>query len=728
MSGRVLIVSNRLPITLSVADGELRAARSSGGLATGLASMRGEIDSVWIGYPGDLDDLPPDRMGAADVMLSEEGVVPVHLTRAQVEPYYEGFSNGVLWPAFHYLLDRVNLDAERDFTAYREVNERFADVVAETWREGDLVWVHDYHLMLLPGMLRARLPTARIGYFLHVPFPSSEIVRMLPRRRELLQGLLGADLIGFHASSYARHFLSSVLRVLDVESDIERLEYEGRLVHVGAFPMGIDAARFARVAAEPAIDADAEAFRRDNGGVPLLLGVDRLDYTKGLLRRIVAIDRLLEREPELRGRFRLLQVVVPSRAGIEAYDQLLRQIDEAVGRVNGRHATLDWSPIQYVYRSVTERELVALYRAAAVMVVTPLRDGMNLVAKEFVACRVDEDGVLVLSEFAGAAAELGSGVIVNPYDVDAMASALQAALAMPLDERQSRMRALRERVLTHDITRWTRSFLARLETTSVAPREAAGHASGWVTPESLAATIREAQDVVIVLDYDGTLVPIVATPRQACPDAGVLRLLRDLSARNGFDLHVASGRDRKDLEAWLGELDVGLHAEHGLWTRDRDGGWSAVAEIGADWKSRVRRILDEITERVPGSLVEEKSAGLAWHYRLADPEFASLQARELRLHLREILSNSPVAIMRGHKLVEIRRQGVHKGLVVERILAGRATRPLIVAIGDDATDEDLFAALGTTDISVRVGTGSSCATHRLRSQPEVLQLLSILTA
>ena len=379
----------------------------------------------------------------------------------------------MIWPLFHYLPDQMPLHQRWD--VYETANARFADAVAAQYRPGDRVWVHDYQLLRLPALLRERLPQARIGFFLHIPFPSDELFATLPPREALLRGLLGADLVGFHTSGYASHFAASVRRVLGLPATDEGVEVDGRAVRIGVFPMGVDAAALGARAQAPAVDAEVAALLASSGGdddVALFVGVDRLDYTKGIPRRLLAFEQLLLRHPELRGRVRLVQVAVPSRTAVRAYQRFRHDVDALVGRINGAFATPRWTPVHYLYRSVPETQLLALYRAARVMLVTPVRDGMNLVAKEFVAARADEDGVLVLSEFVGAAAELGDALRVNPYDVDGQAETYYQALTMPPEERRARMRALRARVHSYDVHAWADSFLAALDDVRPAPRGA----------------------------------------------------------------------------------------------------------------------------------------------------------------------------------------------------------------------------------------------------------------
>jgi trehalose 6-phosphate synthase/phosphatase len=709
-AGRLLIVSNRLPVTLRAGEDGPELQPSSGGLATGLWSPHRRGSGLWIGWPGPLGELAPDDLARVEKQLEEQRLVPVELSAEEIKRYYEGYANGVLWPLFHYLAAQLPLEIP-DFAVYAAVNERFAEIVASQWQPGDVIWVHDYQLLLVPGMLRRRLPDARIGFFLHIPFPSSEVFRSLPNRERILAGMLGADLVGFHTAAYARHFASSVLRVLGVASAVDRLRFEGREVHTGVFPMGVDAAGFAATAAEAGVIEETRALRGEPDA-RLLLGIDRLDYTKGIPRRLLAYEQLLREHPELRGKVRFVQVAVPSRQDVGAYQDFRRQADELIGRIHGEFATPQWVPVHWIHRGLSREEVVALYRAADVMLVTPLRDGMNLVAKEFVASRVDGDGVLVLSEFAGAASELAGALSVNPYDTEATAKAYLHALSMPRAERRERMRTLRRRVFDYDVHRWVREFLAALE------RAAQGsplplRPSEPARLRELAAELR-GQPLLLLVDYDGTLVPLVELPVLAVPDADVHELLRALAARERTAVHVVSGRAREVIEGWLGDLPIGLHAEHGLWSRDAGSTrWRPRAMPDTSWHDSVLRILEEFAARTPGALVEEKSASLAWHYRAADPEFGARQARELQIHLTEVLSNLPVEILPGDLVVEVRPHGINKGTVAADLLAAAPPGTRVVALGDDRTDEDLFAALPDDAVTIRVGVAPSRASWRV---------------
>jgi trehalose 6-phosphate synthase/phosphatase len=581
--------------------------------------------------------------------------------------------------------------------------------------------------MLLPGLVRRRLPEARIGFFLHIPFPSEELFRTLSARRQLLEGLLGADLVGFHTPTYLRHFATALTDILGLMVDIDRVQVPVREVRLGVFPMGVDASLFQNLSREPAVEAEAEALRGD-GSVRLLVGVDRLDYTKGIPRRLLAFERVLQTHPELREKVRLVQVAVPSRTGVEAYQDFRSLVDGLVGRINGAFGTPRWVPVHYIFRGLSAEDLVALYRAADVMLVTPLRDGMNLVAKEFVASRTDGDGVLVLSEFAGASWELPEALQVNPYDTDATAEVIFRALTMEPEERRARLAPLRERVATFDVHRWVSSFLEQLErVTDPAARTLSPTAGETALRDELTTALERNDELLLLLDYDGTLVPFTATPELARPDTALLRLLRSLAGRPDTEVHIVSGRGREALELWIGSLPIWLHAEHGFWSRaPGQAEWTPAADIHASWREPVLAILRDITARTPGSLIEVKAVAIAWHYRMADLETGARRANELRIHLNQLLSNQPVEILAGNRVLEIRPYGVHKGRILPPMSPEREARTTILAIGDDRTDEDLFTSLPPDAISVKVGPGSTRARFRLESTSSVRALLQML--
>lgn len=461
-SQRIVLASSRLPVTITGNAQELVLSPSSG-WTRALQELPHVSDSRWIGWLGDTTKAEPSVVAQLHEQTRALRLKAVPLRPREISLFYDGYGNAVLWPLFHYLLDKVRLEASKEWRAYVDVNARFADAIAAETRPGDTVWIHDYHLALVPALLRKRAKGARIGFFLHIPWPSSDVFRILPSRRELLIGLLGADQLGFQTDNDRQNFLDAVADELSLDASAHSLHWQGREVQVGVYPIGVDVQSFERES--PEIDALIANLRANTAGKTILLGVDRLDYTKGLPRRLLALDRVFEREPALRKRLHYIQVAIPTREKIAAYAELRRTVNELVTCINSKHGSPTSSPVQLLYRDIPMEQLIALYRTADIMLVTPLRDGMNLVAKEYAAARTDNQGCLILSEFAGATAELGSALSVNPYDVSALAETILRGLRMSKQEQRARMTELRKVVSAQSVQRWARDFLGDLSTT-----------------------------------------------------------------------------------------------------------------------------------------------------------------------------------------------------------------------------------------------------------------------
>jgi len=724
---RLVVVSNRLPQTLNFQDGKWVTGRSSGGLATAMDPLLRATGGIWIGWPGDASHPgDPERQRILEEWAERDRAIAVDLPAGLVSEFYEGYPNQAIWPLFHYLPSSLRF-APKGWKAYVDANQRFCDAVVEHARPNDWIWVHDYQLMLLPRMLRQRLPDARIGFFLHIPFPSAEVFSMLPRRDEVLEGLLGADFIGFHTHRYLQHFRSSLLRVLALESQIDSVDYSGRSIGLGALPIGIAPEEFTRLIGEDPETARHYAdFKARYAGQQVLLAVDRLDYTKGLPQRLRTYRHLLSANPELAGKVTLIQVAVPSREGIESYQDLRDEVNRLVGEIDGKLGTPEWTPVVYINRGIHRSELAALYRLADVAWVTPLRDGMNLVAKEYAACQPEGHGVLVLSEFAGAAAEMGEALLANPYDEERTAEVVLRALRLDPNEGRERMLALHRRVLRNNVFRWGERFLAELK--SAATRAAAPVARvRWLDPSRVVEAYRQAKRRLLILDYDGTLVPYTSLPLQAIPPLDLIALLGRLCADPANCVALISGRRSDDLGRWFGGVaGLVLAAEHGAKLRQPGcHDWTLLRpEPSADWKNTVKPVLEHFVERTPGSFIEEKEYSLVWHYRMSEPEFREWLAGELVALLEGMLAQTDLRAYRGRMNVEVKPMWANKGALVERLLSVRAGSDFRFAAGDDRTDEDVFAALDPQAFTVHVGFDDTRARFRVPDVPAVLLLLS----
>jgi trehalose 6-phosphate synthase/phosphatase len=724
---RVIVVSNRLPYTLKRAGEGWRTEKSSGGLTTALSPILKRTSGIWIGWSG-------ERSGVFDArreqLLSQwakrDRYYVVDLAPDIAHGFYEGYSNQTIWPLFHQFPSRFLFDPAH-WSSYVRANELFRDEILKVHQPGDLIWIHDYHLMLLPRLVRDLIPNAAIGYFLHIPFPSSSIFRVLPKREELLRGLLGADYLAFHTHRYLQHFRGSILRLLGLGSELDRIEVGGRCVRLEALPIGIAPREFS----DP-LERDEETKRRLQElrdrfkGCKLILGVDRLDYTKGIPERLRAFHRFLTRWPEWHGKVVLIQVAVPSREHVNMYKRLRTEVDELIGKINGEWSTPDWTPVVYLRRNLPRPELTALYARADVALITALRDGLNLVAKEYIACKHDGDGVLLLSEFAGAAAEMGEAIMINPYDEERTAEAIHTALSMSPELRHERMSALYRRVEKNNVFAWSHRFVTNLEKAAHARADRL-LAEGQLLPiDEVLNAFRKSCQRLLLLDYDGTLVPYSKLPQTAMPSPQLLATINQLSQDEKTTVAIVSGRSRADLERWFGALsNAWLAAEHGAILRPpATSVWEQPHHTQPlDWQKRVLPVLDHFVERTPGSFIEVKEFSLVWHYRMSDPEFGEWLANELVANLEQMLADTQVRAVKGQKSVEVKLVWANKGELYARLGQTLPRPDFILAAGDDVTDEDLFAQVPADAWTIHIGTGYSRARYRLAEPKEMSNLL-----
>src|SRR5713226_455018 len=730
---RLVVVSNRLPFNVTVDNDQFVFHESAGGLVTGLSSYiqsakqspAHSSEHLWVGWPGCSID-PALREEIKRETLFRFQSFPVFLSEEEMDQFYFGFCNATIWPLFHYF-PSFTIYQPTFWEQYKHVNEVFCETLMDVVKPNDFVWIHDYHLMLLPRLLKNKMPELSIGFFLHIPFPSFEVFRLLPGkwRREILEGLLGADLIGFHTYEYAQHFLQSVLRIVGHEHHMGQILTSDRIVKVETYPMGIDFDRFANAVNDTQVKEEGQTLRNTLSDVKVILSVDRLDYSKGISNRLEGFEIFLGTNPQYHGRVVLLMVVVPSRIGVTEYDRMKRQIEELVGKVNGRFGRIDWTPVVYQYRHVAFQSLVALYGASDICLVTPLRDGMNLVAKEYMATRKDRAGVLILSEMAGAAKELAEAIIINPNNREEIAEALKEALETPGEEQKRRNQIMQRRLRRYNVMRWVGDFVSDL----AGMQEVQDRIRAMILPHAARVEILEryqrSKRRDLFLDYDGTISPLARHPFLARPDEVEMGLLQVLSSDHRNSIVIISGRDRNTLQAWFGHLSLGLVAEHGIWLKGIGEQWRMFQSFSSDWKRRMIPILEIYADRLPGAIVEEKEHSIAWHYRGADPDQAPVLAAELTDHLVSLTAKTDLQVLQGNKVVEVRNAGTNKGTAALEWIS-RDNFDFVLAIGDDSTDEDLFRVLPESSVSIRVGIASTHARYNLRTTSEVLELLKDL--
>jgi len=692
--------------------------------------LRGS-DGIWIGWSGDTSEVTDeDRQAIIKEWSHKHSYFAVDLDPETVHGFYEGIANQALWPLFHHFPSLVRFETEH-WKAYVRTNETFRDEILKHLRPDDLVWLHDYHFLLLPQMLREVRPEISIGFFLHVPFPSSSVFRIIPKREELLQGMLGADYLAFHTHRYLQHFRTSILRLLGLTSAMDHVEIAKRIVRLDALPIGIAPHQFNDLLTKGAdTRKQISELKQRFGYCKILLGVDRLDYTKGIPERLRAYRKFLLDYPESRGKVVLIQVAVPSRERLPRYTRLRREVDELIGEINGDWSTPNWSPVIYLRRNLPQAELAALYACADVALVTPLRDGLNLVAKEYVACKSSGDGVLVLSEFAGAAAEMGEALLVNPYDEESLSATIARALSISETEKRERMMALYRRVHKNNVFAWGDRFIKNL-TTAVQTRSERPHDDPLpLERNQLLDAFDRAHSRLLMLDYDGTLAPFATLPQSAVPSGDLIEILKRLVQDKNSIIALISGRPRANLQRWFAGIpNLWIAAEHGavLWSPISTHWEQPHHDSSDEWKKRVHPILEHFVDRTPGSFVEEKEFSLVWHYRMADPEFGEWLANDLVANLDHMLAESPVKAVKGQKTVEVKSLWANKGQVYSRLLLSGVGQPdFIMAAGDDVTDEDLFARLPESAWTIHVGRNQSRAKYYLSNPDEMLALLTQL--
>lgn len=718
-----LIISNRLPVKIERKKSKLKFTPSEGGLATGLGSFYKENGSWWIGWPG----IIPKNEKEEELIrqeLKKLNLIPIFLTEKEIKGYYEGFSNAILWPLCHYRPSYVELKQEF-WLSYVEVNKKFAEAALPFIEQNTRVWVHDYQLMLVPNFIRELKETCSIGYFHHIPFPPIELFKMLPWRDELLEGLLGADLIGFHTYENVDNFLDSCSGVLNLQNNINSLKINGRKVLVDVFPMGIDYEKYKSQALDTETKEYSKHIKELYHNQKLILSVDRLDYSKGILQRLTAFEILLNAHPELHGQILLYMLIVPSRDQVNQYKKLRNEIDRKVGNINAVYGKPGWQPIAYFYNSLPFHALSALYVAADVCWVTSLYDGMNLVAKEYIASKQETKGVLVISEFAGASKELSDALVINPYAVQRTSRTLYDAISMEDEEKDERMHASQAIVSKFTVHHWVNLFMQRLEEIKNEQRHELARKVREKVENDIKSGYNASKKRLILLDYDGTLVGFNKNADKAVPTPEVYAVLDKLSKDPRNLVTIISGRKYSNLESWFGSRPYYLIAEHGIWSNYPNHEWHLVPGLSNSWKTEVNQILQRFTDRTPGSSIEEKSHSLAWHYRKVERAFGLRQAQELLQELRHLNQVLDLQLINGDRVIEIKNKLVNKGKAAIN-LANEIDPDFILCIGDDATDEDMFIALPEHSITIKVGDKQSHAKYYVENNKEVLQLLASL--
>ena len=733
---RLFMIANHLPVQYKVNEDKFEQVDEIHGFDSGLKKFYASFDIKWAGRAGiSIEEISEIQKQEIDAKYRSENCIPIYLDQQLRFEHIEGFCENTIWPAFNYFMQKTRYSSEY-WQAYVKVNQLYADTLLKYISKDDTLWIHDYHLMLLPKMVREKIPNISIGYFQHIPFPSFEVFRMLPWRMELLEGIIEADLIGFHTYDYQRHFMSAVRRLLGFETFFNRIRVNDRIVKVDAFPKGIDYDYFSSTASSlnnvkdehiSEIQKELNTFKNKDKDRRIILSIDRLDYTKGIPERIKSFDLFLNEYPEYLEKVSLFLFVKPSRESLSEYQDLKKELDELVGRINGKYGTIGWMPIWYFYRTTNRAEAIELYKNADVALITPIRDGMNLPAKEYLACRTDKTGVLILSEMAGAAKELGESIIVNPNNQNDVAKAIFKALNMPAGEQKKRNETLQKRLKIYNEERWANDFINSLKDVKDLQESNYTRRVTDVITRKFVDLYNKSRKRIIFLDYDGTLTGFHKDPQMAMPDDELYSIIKKLSSDKNNIVVIISGRDKETLSKWFEKFDATLAfiAEHGVWNKNPGEDWNMNNQIDKEWMQIIEPVLQNFVDRTPRSFIEYKNYSLVWHYRDADQEMGQQRAWELKDDLKNYVANLNLEIMDGDKVIEIKNAGINKGLAaLDKI--GETKFDFMMALGDDWTDEYTFNALPDETHTIKVGTKSTTAKYYIKDVEEVRTLLKQL--
>lgn len=723
---QVIIVSARLPVGVKKEDGKLIFSPSLGGLATGLSSYANNPKNVWVGWPGIAsEELTEDDKQTIIIELARHHCSPVFLSQKQLDGFYNGYSNGMLWPIFHNLKYDPPSEKTRKqwWRSYRSVNREFADAVLSVVRSRSHIWVHDYQLMLVPELLREELPNASLGFFLHIPFPDFRGFSRLDEHKQLLGGILSADLVGFHTTGYTDNFLENSQESGFSLVTENQILAKDRLVQIAEFPMGIDYSKYAAARKSQEVKAAMKRYTKRYRKLKVIAAVDRVDPSKGLLERLKAYRQLLKQSPELRNKVVFAMIAAPSRTEVPAYQKLSKQLHVLVNKINTEFGTSNWRPVDYMNEAKPFEEVSALFAIADVAFIAPLRDGMNLAAKEFIASK-DKGGALILSETAGAAEELRDALIVNPNQQATVVNALQQSLKMPRREVRRRMKRMQKQMANNTVQDWAKTFVDTLQKPVPGTRPRPKHLRGRILDTAL-KDYKQAKKRLLLLDYDGSLVPFSVDYKSTDPPKVVLNLIRDLQSDAKNDIVLVSGRSEHDLQRWFGGLGINLVGEHGAVSKDAGArSWTTSKRAEGRWKKAVLPTLDLYAMQTPGAQVEIKPNSLVWHYRDASPYYAQKHIVLIKKLLHPILRTYGLELSRGNKILEIKDPRLNKGSVATHWIKNKYD--YILAIGDDFTDEDLFNALPSSAYTVKVGRGGTAASYRLENYAGVRDLLKKL--
>lgn len=722
---QVIIVSNRLPVSVKKDRGKLIFSPTQGGVGTGLSSyVKQRRNSLWIGWPGiasnELTDSDKEQIVNR---LAEQNYVPVFLSQKQIDNFYSGYSNSLIWPLFHDLkFARIKPETLKSWwQTYRSVNKLYSETVLHFLEGSDRVWVHDYQLMMLPHYLKENHKISSVGFFLHIPFPPAKQFAKLEDGKEILTSLLSANLVGLHTESYAQNLIDTVRSQNIGEIFGNKVSYKEHITKIDYFPMGIDYDKYDKAGSLKSVKKLVRYYKSKYRKLKVIISIDRLDPSKGLLERLKAYEELLKSKPELLNKVILVMVAAPSRLDVKEYKVLSDNLARLAKQINTNFGNQKWQPVDYINEGLPFENVTALFKIADVAFIAPKKDGMNLSAKEFVAS--NRKGVLVLSRTAGAAEELSDAILVNPSETDDQVRALNQALSMKRRELKGRLKRMRKYLSSHTVQSWAKSFVGSLNR----PIPGTPHITKTLNRYLKRNLIKEyeiSSKRLILLDYDGSLVSYQADFKKVKPGKPVIDVLKSLAKDKKNQVVIISGRQPKELEKWFSKININLVAEHGASIKFSGKSWKIIEKSDTRWKKLLLPVLEKYASLTPGAKVEDKPHSLVWHYRAASPYYSQKYAVILKRVLKPVLKRYGLQILQGNKVLEIKNPKVSKGEAVKHWLNFKNRYDFILAIGDDNTDEELFESLPLSAQTIKVGRGFSAAKYRLASSREVIQLLN----
>jgi len=719
-SQRLVFCSAQLPFAVRKHKGHYTLQEKIGGVASAVGSVYQAYDSVWFGNL----DLPPRiqaKSKAAIQHLAQQHQCHAILCKdPQLQKAADTFCENTLWPLFHYRPESTSFE-ESGWLAYEAFNKAYFEVLRKQLQPTDTIWIHDYQLMLLPGLIRKEFPDISIGFFLHTPFPSFEVFRLLPWRRQILTAMLGADLVGFHIYEYTRHFHSCLFRILGLEVKLGSVVSGDRLVHTDAFSLGVDFKTFSQIRKSEAYEQAVEKLQEQAQGCQTVLSIDRLDPTRGILEKIDTIEGLLEQHQEMRGK-----VVFLLRTFEGSHTPTLRQyardVEARITACNRRFGRKHWVPVLHEHAQGDRTEVAALYNCADVLLVGSLRDGMNLIGKEYVAARQSDRGVIVLSEFAGGARELGEAILINPHDRDGCIGSLAAALTMPPRRQATTFARMKQRQQRNTALNWSVTFLESLRHVKMRQVTIHSHSFNARAAAKVSAAYRTTKQRLLLFDYNGTLVPVPRDGRTKPPPPALLDLLARLARERNNRVAIITDNSRPLIEHWFEKHPVDLIACSDAAFR-RDHKWTEAPELATAWQEDARPILEKYVIRTPGSYIDEKRYALIWHFENAEKELGEVRARELLEDLRSFAGMENLQVNELGRLIEIRNAETHKASMLRNYLDDHAY-DFIFAVGDDQSNEAMFEILPQDACTVRIGSTLTSARYNLPDHARLLAFLN----